>query len=229
MTALPVNCFTIAGTRPTMEGIPLTEGIGLSNHREEVVVYLGDNCVVPFGKSNGGSRPRRDNTRVLLAEVFFSDTQNKSARLIGISSRKTSIIVHIVSWKLHFDFKPLAEDLNLWPGGDGDIRPFKQFGEHKSGLDKQQLFEIPEGRSILVIDDQRSIVRLTCTNGRPVLNRPTLPDLVEFLCDRARTRRKVQALDWSLYNLRALLKTESEHDLLICNSISELSRLRETA
>ncbi len=212
---IQVNCFTIQASGTQIAGVPLLEGIELSAMGGVAFVYLGGSIGVDLDLE---SYPARDATHLLRARVI----PGRWPALSHAPEDTRSIVVRVECADLRFGFPALADGLNLWPGGDGDLRPFKQFGEHKNGTD------IQNGESILVVDQSKAVACLTCVDGQPKVSHPTVLDLAEFLRRRAKAQRKVQALDWALHNLRALSSNE-EHRQAIQTAMSELDRLRQTA
>lgn len=222
MTAERTNCYTVSRVCMKVDGVPFGRDILLSNSYGRIGVHLGENCDVML--ENAPKSPHRFRLHLIRAKAI---TRNGKLKLAKAGQEIKSIIVQVVCRELYFDVEPLAEGLNLWPGGDGDILPFAQWGEHKNGLDKIQLFEIPNGKYIYLVDQKKAVARLSCVDGNPVISTPDISELARFLSSRAQDQYKVQALDWALHNLRALLKKEVGTEL-IRNLISELSRLRET-
>lgn len=215
-----VNCFTVRAGAPVTDsrfGVPLEEGIWFSVEHQKI--SLGTGCYLWPDLSEVGWQEER----------LFRARLLKGNRFVRADSAFRYIYVKIVCRDLRFQVDPLADDLNLWAGGDGAIRPVRQYGSHKDSYNKRQLFELSEGQSIVLVDTRGATVLLGCFGGKPTLASLTAADLAEGLFGRANASRKHETVDWALHNLEAINKNLPAGDMIrVAQIVNRLKRHRAT-
>ncbi len=221
MADVYTNCFTIAnqaGYDEIVAGVPVKAGIIMDSWRSGDFVKLGSRCRVEVSPDAARS-PRG----IWLMHARFSQETN---RLEAADPEWRGMIIHIIPDGLKFEFEPLGKDLNLWPGGDGNIRPFRQYGAHADIQNKQQLFQLEDGESIVLVDSRTAVSQIWCVKGKPVFGLMDKAKLAIMLEERAKHQKKVQACDWALHNLKALLESGSYMDWVVREAIDRVNRLR---
>lgn len=222
-----INCFTITEKAKRRSGIPFEDGIRIMNRHGQFVVPVGEAAIMLYLGANGRRDPgiSQDSSRVLQAEAYA--IKHQIYRLVKPGIPKSRIIVRIIGQGLIFDFPPLAEGLGLWPGGDGDLRPFVQVGRHKEPA-KDQLFEVREGEYFLAVDTRGAVAKVSCASGEPSIEPLAFGETVEFFVKRATAQRKTSAIEWALHNLRILRADGNNPDnVMVKSAINKVSRLRQ--
>jgi hypothetical protein len=218
-----INCFTIAAGAPLVAGIPIRPGITTERTGQKVQVLLAHTVPVTLGGDAGMPELSRDQRFVLRARGHVLDGRYS---LIAQGHLIDRIMVRVLCRNLKFGFEPLAPQLNLWPGGDGEVQPFAQAGRHKNDPAKDQLFEIQRHYSILVVDEAGAVVKLSYENARPSIAPLSLEELVSFLMRRVEARSTVPAIDWAYHNLIILRDTMGTNEPVITSALDRIEQLR---
>lgn len=216
-----VNTFVIRSGLQPIYNLPITFGLEIVNNG----VLFGEGSSIRLDRT---AQPRilTDKGRVLRAMA-----QKRPAgchTLIGAPLDHGSILVHIIRKDLKFNLRPLADDLNLWPGGDAEFFPILQTGDDKSPS-KHQLYEIKDNHYIFVIDEMMNIIKLMCLAGKPIIFPVEEHELATFMLDRALGIRTPWALDWAIYNTQALMRKHGSGDVQLNSNYVRLNQAREAA
>ncbi|KND49308.1 MAG: hypothetical protein AB203_02835 [Parcubacteria bacterium C7867-008] len=169
-------------------------------------VVLGQDCRVFLGNRRDiHGYPQTAGGHVLRARL--KDTSSNGERLVFAGEDVRCLIIHVISEDLLFEgIEPLADDLGLWPGGDGETLPFRQYGRNNSRR-VQQMYAIDEGQWIYVTDNRAAVVRVRCENGLCVISQVEVPEAVEFIFKRAKAQKSRASLTWGIRNLENLQRT----------------------
>lgn len=213
-----INCFSVRAGAPTREGVPFAEGVAIDVHTSPATLTLGSKRTVSVL-----SRYLNPGLGLLLRAETHRGPSGPA--LVSAKDAWRGIILHVQCRGLRFDIEPYANGLNLWTGGDGPIDPFVQYYNPEDKLAREQIFSLKHGEFIYVIDERRAVGKITCINGEPVISRPGLEELVEFLVSRE--KRGVRAVDWALHNLRTLSRTKHGRNRVVVNELARMNRVRE--
>lgn len=200
MAEVRTNMFTVHRKYPLRDGVPFGEGMRLVHVNNEPQVYFSDTFGIRLGSRATDPRPTLSPDRERLLRARPVQKGPTKYHLIAAPDNYHGIVVRIVSDNLRFGIAPLANDLNLWPGGDGDIPPFVQ----QMKPIRDELFELAPGRWLFIVDEVAAVARLENVGGVPELREPTCNEVIDFLVKRAQSENHVRAYDWALGNLRSL-------------------------
>ncbi len=131
--------------------------------------------------------------------------------------RRAGVLIGVYPPRLKLDGKPLAPDLNFWPGGEVATsygvwkRSGNCQGKRKNWpIDRYEIFLLFEKERLVLCDSAMRVGVVTIKQGEPALSTPTPAEMVDYITTVGLRSGTHQSLMWAVYNLEAIKRSHPQ-------------------